>query len=423
VAYVPYVPPDGPSPCRYAIVGEAPAREELRQGRGFCGPSGALLWPLMLRLAFLNRAECYVTNLSKVPVSADDGELKFTDAEFVLCQTTLLRELLTVRPERVLAVGAWAAKALLGDRYTTMEACNGIGFQVKLAAGVEFTVIPTWHPAAALRPGGEDKLSFTAAAVEMLRASPITLHPWGVKVPEPEVWSDARNTCCWTDVAIDTEGVPEDAICATAAGVSGPGEIPHRVYIEAADVPAFFAGLRSDAQLKFFNAPWDWRVLWAMGAPLDIATRWEWCDVSELAYLAQTEPQNLKDLTYRHLGIRMPSFLDTVLPHYDELVRAIAEGRISTRTALITHSPKTGKLLKRPKVIMAPEVKPLHRALDNPKLLAERLQGVLPWVRPSKHSGLSSVLRIVPARERIEYATLDAWATLMLEPRVRRLVR
>jgi hypothetical protein len=128
----------------------------------------------------------------------------------------------------------------------------------------------------------------------------------------------------------------------------------------------------------------------------------------ELAYLRQTEPRGLKDLAYRHLGLRMRTFDEVVLPHYHEMLRAIAEGRIAAGTTVTTHSPKTGKLLKRPKVALTDEVKPLKRALGNPELLAKRMPG-LP----------GPTLRLVPEAERVEYATLDAWATVMLEEHLR----
>lgn len=411
-----HVPPDGPAPCKIAVCGEAPAEEEVRQGRGFCGPSGALLWPLMLRLAYLNREDCYVTNLCKHPLDNDvAGELKLEEWEFESCRKELYEELGRVRPMYVLAVGALAAKALLGSRYTTMEACNGIGFGV-IFGGAPAQVIPTWHPAAALRPGGEDKLSFTAAAIAALVKGP-ALHPDEPAVPAPLLVRNVLWGGYTGSVGLDTEGIPEDPICMTVATPA------HRYYVEPVDVPGFFATLPTSLKLLFFNAPWDWRVLWAMGAPRDIATRWQWADPSELAYLANTEPRNLKDLSYRHLGLRMPTFEETVLPHFDATVRAIAEGRILAGTTTVTHSPKTGKLLKRPKVTLAPDVKPLHRALANPKLLAERVGSAMPWERPAKHQALSSVLRVVPFAQRVQYSTLDAWATVMLEPKLRAVAR
>ena len=104
----------------------------------------------------------------------------------------------------------------------------------------------------------------------------------------------------------------------------------------------------------------------------------------------------------------MRSYEDVVTPHYEAMLRAVAEGRIAAGTTVVTHSPKTGRLLKKPKLLLDATVKPLPRALSNPKLLAERMPG-LP----------GPTLRLVPEAERVEYSTLDAWCTVMLESHLR----
>lgn len=403
--------PSGPNPCKWAVVGEAPADEEVRQGRGFVGPSGTMIWPLMRRLAMLDRSEVYVDNLCQHPLDNDlDGDLKLTPVEFDDCMHHLWNRLAEVQPQRILAVGALAARALLGDRYTEMSVCNGIGFAGtgRLEGAV---VIPTWHPAAALRPGGEDRLAYTGAAIAAFNpAKRVKLCPTISPhfVPDPWPWEGRAKSLhhllspmAKGALGIDTEGTPDDPICMTIANNH------QRAYVEAADVAEVLRLIPSDWRLVFHNALWDWPVLRAMGAPADLHTRWAWCDTMELAYLRQTEPKGLKDLAYRHLGIRMRTFDDVVTPHHDEMLQAVARGRIAAGTTLDTHTPK-GRLRKKPRVILTDEVKPLKRAIDNPKLLAERMPG-LP----------AATLRLVPEQERVEYATLDAWVTLMVEGHLR----
>ena len=130
--FMSFVPADGPVPCDTVVVGEAPAREEVRLGKGFVGPSGKLLWPLMIRLANKNRAQCRVTNLSHYPLDNDvSGDAKMTDEQFKQCSLYLWGELCSYQPKRILAVGSLAAKALLGDRFTNMRACNGSPFSIQ----------------------------------------------------------------------------------------------------------------------------------------------------------------------------------------------------------------------------------------------------------------------------------------------------
>ncbi len=432
------VPPDGPVPCEWAIVGESPASEEVAQGRGFVGPSGALLWPLMKAMAGLERRECYVTNLSKTPLDNDlPGDEKMTPGEFADCQRELFLELEQVQPSRILAVGALAAKALLGIRYTNMTTCNGIGFPYQFASTMKYAaVVPTWHPAAALRGtlGEKDSLAFTAAAMKRLRQP--TMHPakpeftgitelgqhgTSYMVPAPDLWQHSLVLLdgLW---GVDTEGAPDDPICMTVSD----GRV--RWYVEPEDVARWFASLAPDAELVFHNAPWDWPVLWAMGAPGDLPERWGWRDTMELAYLAQTEPQGLKDLAYRHLGLVMMPFEDLVKPYRDEMAGAVARGLIGAGTTFVDkrvgrtigfkHTSAKGVEYKKPKpireyrieqrAVLAAGVKPLQRAMGNPELLLKRLGEAAPPMS----------LRLVPEKERREYATLDAWATVKLLPKL-----
>jgi len=390
------VPPDGPVNAHIAIVGEGPAREEVREGRGFVGPSGSLLWPLLWRLAGISRSECYVTNLSKTPLeNGVAGEAKMTPEEFEANKVELMVELDRVRPRKVLAVGALAAKALLGGRFTNMHACNGVGFLTEWGA-----VYPTWHPAAALYGGhgNDDPLAWTGAAIQAFgRHGFHDIHPAPL-LPPPIAERLSLDGPLGIDTAlgIDTEGTPEAPICMTLAGTW------ERVYVTSGDVPKVLASIPPNTLLVFHNALWDWRVLWAMGAPRDMAARWPWVDTMEMAYLAQTEPRGLKDLAWRHLGLRMRSFQDVVMPHYHASAERSAQLLVDGMTTYVTHSAKTGRLLKKPKAIVAPEAKVLKRNLKNPAKLAK----LLGMPGPS--------LDLVPRVEAREYATMDAWATLMV---------
>lgn len=378
-----YVGPDGPVPCDIAIVGEAPAREEVRLGRGFVGPSGKLLWPVLRRLAKLDRHECYVTNLSKYPLEGEEGGAKMSEDEFVACVDELMVEMAQVRPSRVLAVGALAARAFLGEAYTRMEVHNGMTYDMG-----EYSVTPCWHPAAALyEDAGKDPLAWMGDAMAHFREP---RKPGTVVVPpyDHRAWV----SCAPRPIAIDTEGTPEDPVCVQWSG----GLKRHWLLPEEA-VAFWGSVVASGRTVIYHNAPWDWAVLEAMGVKSPELV--PFVDTMELAYLRQTEPQGLKDLAYRHWGVRMRTFEEVVLPYYDEVVRAIALGKADAGTTITTHSPKTGKAYKKPKVQRTEEAKALVRT-ENVATLRERI-GEFPG--PS--------LRFVPEAEMLEYATLDPYMT------------
>ncbi len=58
---------EGDLSSKIAILGEAPAQEELRQGRPFCGQAGQLL-DRLLQAAQIRRADCYITNVFETPI-------------------------------------------------------------------------------------------------------------------------------------------------------------------------------------------------------------------------------------------------------------------------------------------------------------------------------------------------------------------
>lgn len=375
--------PGGAAPTAWAVVGEGPGAEEIEANRGFVGQSGELLWPLVERFAGVRRGQCWVTNVSKYRL--DDtlpSEKKLTPAEFAAARDELLEELTWIaRPKRVLAVGSIAAKALMGDAFTTMDACNGMTW-VDPHPERGWTVVPCFHPAAALRGGGEGSLGKTARAIEAWRETPVITPTYNPR---------------W--LAIDTEGWPDDPIMLTWAHRDRDGQLRSgAVYPET--VPLWWSHLPvTNAVIIWHNALWDWRVVEAMGVERPWSVPFE--DTMERAYVRTCEPQGLKALAWKYLGVRMRDYDDVVRPYWEETVTAYAEGFVAAHTHVERKLSKRGKPLK-PKTVIEEAAKPIKRVLRNPVTLAERLG--LPG--PS--------LRFVPREEAERYAVEDAVMTLRL---------
>jgi len=376
--------PGGAAPTKWAVVGEGPGAEEVEQNRGFVGQSGELLWPLVERFAGVRREQCWVTNLCKNRL--DDtlpSDKKLSAAEFESCRAELLEELTWIaQPKRVLAVGSLAARALMGAAFTTMDACNGMTW-VDRHPERRWTVVPCFHPAAALRGGGEGKLGWTAKAIEAWRQDPIV-----TPVSNPR----------W--VAIDTEGWPNDPIMLTFAYRDDLGRLlSSAVYPEC--VPDWWQDtvMDGDTTIVWHNALWDWRVVEAMGVREPWRVPFE--DTMERAYVRTCEPQGLKALAWKHLGVRVRDYDDVVRPYWEEMVKAYAEGFVAAHTHVERKLSKRGKPLK-PKTVIDPVAKPIKRVLTNAETLAERLG----FGGPS--------LRYVPREEAEQYAVEDAIRTLEL---------
>jgi DNA polymerase len=149
------------------LVGEQPGDQEDRQGHPFVGPAGAVLWAC-LDEAGIDRASLYVTNAVKHFKHERSGKRRLhkkpSTAEVKACHPWLEAELQAVRSRIVVALGATAARSVLG-RTVGINASRGQPF----AAG-DHTVFVTFHPSAVLR-ASDDAIEIRSALVEDLAAA------------------------------------------------------------------------------------------------------------------------------------------------------------------------------------------------------------------------------------------------------------
>jgi uracil-DNA glycosylase len=104
------------------FVGEAPGAEEEVQGEPFVGPAGQLLNKMIGGMA-LSRAEVYIGNIMNwrpdLPAGSDGvqtGNRPPTEAEMAHCLPYLRAQIDIVNPRLLVALGATAAKGLLGPK-------------------------------------------------------------------------------------------------------------------------------------------------------------------------------------------------------------------------------------------------------------------------------------------------------------------
>lgn len=128
------------------FVGEGPGAEEDRQGLPFVGRSGKLLDQLLLEEMGISRDEVYIANVVKCrPPGNRDPE----PDEIATCRPWLDSQIQLVAPIVLITLGKFAAQLLLD---TTESISKLRGRAHPFASGV---LIPTFHPAYALRGGGE----------------------------------------------------------------------------------------------------------------------------------------------------------------------------------------------------------------------------------------------------------------------------
>ena len=135
---------DGDPRADLLLVGEGPGADEDRLGVPFVGRSGQLLTRLVEEEVGLGRDRCYTTNIVKC---RPPGNRDPKPHEAAACAPWLEGQLDLIAPRVVVTFGNVATRRLLG----TKEGITTLRGRTHPWRGV--TLVPTFHPAAALRGG------------------------------------------------------------------------------------------------------------------------------------------------------------------------------------------------------------------------------------------------------------------------------
>jgi DNA polymerase len=135
---------DGDPGADLLLVGEGPGADEDRLGVPFVGRSGQLLTRLVEEEVGIGRDRCYTTNIVKC---RPPGNRDPKPHEAAACAPWLEGQLDLIAPRVVVTFGNVATRRLLG----TKEGITALRGRTHPWRGV--TLVPTFHPAAALRGG------------------------------------------------------------------------------------------------------------------------------------------------------------------------------------------------------------------------------------------------------------------------------
>ncbi|WP_108835580.1 uracil-DNA glycosylase family protein [Tateyamaria sp. Alg231-49] len=132
---------DGAPGARVMIVGEAPGRDEDREGRPFVGRAGQLLDKMLAAIDLNRDSSVYITNVLpwRPPQNRDPKP-----EEIAMMQPFLQRHIALAAPDVLVVVGNHACQALLGKRGITRLRGDWTTAEGKPA-------IPMFHPAYLLR--------------------------------------------------------------------------------------------------------------------------------------------------------------------------------------------------------------------------------------------------------------------------------
>jgi uracil-DNA glycosylase family 4 len=142
----------GSDQARLVFVGEGPGADEDAQGKPFVGRAGQLLTQMIEGTAKkegipITRDDVYICNVVKC--RPPENRTPLPD-EMEICGQFLSRQLQSIRPKAICALGSTAAKALLGTK-------DGVTrLRGKWHKWRDIPVMVTYHPSYLLRPYNQD---------------------------------------------------------------------------------------------------------------------------------------------------------------------------------------------------------------------------------------------------------------------------
>lgn len=133
-----------PPPSGIVFIGEAPGREEDKQGKPFVGAAGKLL-DEMLKEIGLTRKDVYVSNVVKY---RPPNNREPTEKEKDSCRVWLNAELLFIKPKVIVTLGSHSLNRFV--KGSKISAVHGTAF----SHPSNIPIFAMYHPAAALyNPG------------------------------------------------------------------------------------------------------------------------------------------------------------------------------------------------------------------------------------------------------------------------------
>lgn len=430
--------PHGDPRSPYLFVGEAPGKQEDRQGIPFVGKTGDELNRGYLPLAGLTRHGIRVMNAIACLPDRPDHKITLAQAKdralVESCAAThLYPHIEATQPKVIVAMGAFACHAL------------GLGIDLEVHHGIPTTsawgipVFPMYHPATGLHePKRMLLLRNDWMRLRQFLAGTLVVPADSFPTPDyTEITHVSQLTPDLADptlpLACDTETTRDRApFCLTFSTTVGTGRL---IRADRPDLLAAFQRALNIWQgpILFHNLLFDIDVVGAMGLRFP---RKRLVDTMVLVYHLGNLPQGLKALAFRELGMTMQDFDDVVTPHSRPLVldyylRAAARDWPKPEAQLVL-DPETRQLkvyqpqsmktkLKRffTDYFKAPDTKDVFAAWGNWEDRHGEIEATCgPW--PGK------CITHVPFEDALFYACRDADALLRLWgviQRVRRDVR
>lgn len=368
----------GSVPAPVLFVAEAPGEWEDQYGYPFVekAKAGEEYTALLLANHLDRYSGVYTTNAVKCHPPGNRDPLP---SEQAACWPYLCAEIDAVDPHVIATVGRISTRLFLGD--VNMENVHGIPYIIGPDHGSHLPlhlhgriVVPVVHPAAGLHKPADMLLvqsDFRAVADVLRRLRPpyhVTDEWEGLETYlEAVTPADVQSALCGTIIAIDTETTRSGPWCLSFSTMDGVSHV-----IMAGNDPclaalnAFVSG--AGVLTIIHNAPFDLPILAKMGV---YPARFR--DTMSMAYLLQSEPQGLKPLSYRHLGMIMHSYGDMVA----EADRANAISYLEMASIMEWEDPDPVEVWAKDRTRPDGTLVPAHWHTKQPQNIGKKIRAIL----------------------------------------------
>ena len=146
---------DGNPESKVMLIGEAPGREEDKQGLPFVGRAGKLLDKMLEAIQLERKKDVYITNIVNW---RPPNNRTPTEKEILLFLPMVKKHIELINPRIILLLGATSVKAMLGRDFSISKIRGK--WQTCKIGKLEIPTLPTYHPAFLLRQPAQKKFSW-----------------------------------------------------------------------------------------------------------------------------------------------------------------------------------------------------------------------------------------------------------------------
>jgi uracil-DNA glycosylase family 4 len=225
----------GSTTAPIALVGEAPGRDEIREGKPFVGTAGRELDRILSSISLTRGRDLYITNAVKTRLPNDDSTVIWNHKgwrceQFQELRSRLIKELASTSAKVIVPMGATAWLMLSGNNHEISKYRGSPYWAEEL--GIEELrgriIMPTFHPASALL--GRNPINFWIIMSDLVKAKRLFNEGISRKEYQIKLWPTLIEikdflAAIEDETTVDIEAYPGDPVQITCIGFTSKDSV------------------------------------------------------------------------------------------------------------------------------------------------------------------------------------------------------